>query len=31
LEVFNAFCKVWEWGHIFLSDGIEWSIVYDVS
>jgi hypothetical protein len=31
LEVFNAFCEVWEQGYIFADDGIEWSIVYDIA
>ena len=31
LQVFNALCKVWEWGDIFLSDSIEGSIVNNVS
>jgi hypothetical protein len=31
LEVFDAFCEVGEWGYVFACDGVEGSIIYNIS
>jgi hypothetical protein len=31
LEIFDTFRKVGEWGYVFACDGVEGSIIYDVS
>jgi len=31
LQVFDALCKVWEWGDVFVGDSVEGVVVDDVS
>ena len=30
LQIFDTLCKVWEWGDVFASDGVEGSIIDNV-